>query len=719
MTDRFDSLLDDATAGLRDDPELRLDVRAELASHLEATAAAYEVEGHPEEESHDLAAQDFGSPAEVAGELLSANKRRMTVRALVRLLLRAVVVPAAVLVAIFVGYRGVVEIRGIAAWIGGLGDEPPIPVPALPEVPGCPSFDVRVRQMTNRPIFHNERFYAYWQQHPEKTAVFTQAVVADFRGHITEEEEARRYVAIGRRIDPDNGLYQFALAEAYLQGTAGTDLQRPRGAYSPDESPVKSLRLHIRDRAQFDQAMRELLKATTYLTITSHQRAFLREQLAQLPPGRHLDEQIMRIGIMASLLMPEYARMREFARMLPLYAQLLNREGQRTEALRYLAAWKPYARQILRGAESMIGLSVADGIIQQGGSGVADVYDEMGLHAEARRTRAAVAAATAPHQEWLARVKRVRIPSAGLFDALLPSGRESVTQPGEFRALRRLEQVMLERWILLMFMTGLGLVLWMTAVPALYWTARLRRQRVPAPLLLLDGPALARIAGWGIALPLALSFTALRLPWQYDITWGIFRLALGLLAICCVTWAAVILLPYFLAREEIRRRCRALGVPEWSERTHPREKAESGWRDLAVAVACGWPPAAWLLVHGYRGFAALWEHILLGDDPVAMSFAILTLAWGVALAWLIFRSRTANRYTQYLAIYYRSMLPVMALVLLVMGGIVHPLLQRTETYYLGCDTLVFTQGRTVPMITPVETRLTEQQRGAMLAGLGE
>ena len=89
----------------KDDPELRLDVRAELASHIEELTASFQAEGKTPEESVELALKAFGSPADIAGDLAAANRGRMRLRALARLAARALLVPAAVVLAVALCWR--------------------------------------------------------------------------------------------------------------------------------------------------------------------------------------------------------------------------------------------------------------------------------------------------------------------------------------------------------------------------------------------------------------------------------------------------------------------------------------------------------------------------------------------------------------------------------------------------------------------------------------
>lgn len=113
MDERITQFVEDVTGGLAADRELRLDVQHELTDHLERTAEAFREEGMDDAASTAQALKVFGAPVEIAGELLEANKRRMHWRALLRLALQAVAIPAAIIVAVLLGYSGLVRIQDV------------------------------------------------------------------------------------------------------------------------------------------------------------------------------------------------------------------------------------------------------------------------------------------------------------------------------------------------------------------------------------------------------------------------------------------------------------------------------------------------------------------------------------------------------------------------------------------------------------------------------
>ena len=97
---RFTEFLQAATAGLKKDRELQLDVQAELQSHLEERQQAALATGLAPDAAEDEAIRAMGTPAELAAELQRSNRQRMRLRASLRLAAQWLLAPVAILVAI-------------------------------------------------------------------------------------------------------------------------------------------------------------------------------------------------------------------------------------------------------------------------------------------------------------------------------------------------------------------------------------------------------------------------------------------------------------------------------------------------------------------------------------------------------------------------------------------------------------------------------------------
>ena len=69
----IDRLADVSTEGLKDDTELRLDVRQELVSHIEESVTACRNSGIDEKQSIAEGVKAFGPATDIAAELVSNN----------------------------------------------------------------------------------------------------------------------------------------------------------------------------------------------------------------------------------------------------------------------------------------------------------------------------------------------------------------------------------------------------------------------------------------------------------------------------------------------------------------------------------------------------------------------------------------------------------------------------------------------------------------------
>ncbi len=136
----FDALAAEAAAELKGDRELYLEISSELRTHLEDKAAHFAQAGHDDAESSALAKKSFGSPLDMAAELLDANRGRLRLRALLRLACSALLIPLAIVLALYLGYGRLARVawmQAVMLKMGMLASEssPPQPI-KLPTLPG-------------------------------------------------------------------------------------------------------------------------------------------------------------------------------------------------------------------------------------------------------------------------------------------------------------------------------------------------------------------------------------------------------------------------------------------------------------------------------------------------------------------------------------------------------------------------------------------------------
>ena len=134
----------------------------------------------------------------------------------------------------------------------------------------------------------------------------------------------------GMRRDPHNALYHYLLADLFIH-------QGLQGDWPKSEKQTGTFHYEytITDRGKLDQGMRELALGLP-LPFQTHRVGLLHAQLAAMPPTRDFSDRIREIAILAAVLFPEYAKVRNLARVNGFYLSTLLAEGKRAEAEPFL-----------------------------------------------------------------------------------------------------------------------------------------------------------------------------------------------------------------------------------------------------------------------------------------------------------------------------------------------------------------------------------------------
>ncbi len=641
-------------AVLRDDAELELDVRRELLTHLEDARAAHLAAGKPEEESLELAVREFGPPEEVAAGLLAANRRRMRLRGLLRLALRGLLVPAAVLLAVLAvgGFLGRLGYFGtFSGMLWGQGDLESLLARQIEAANPDPA--VREKNLLlffgdSRRTTLAERARALWETHPESRVYYANYVMR-LQGEIVPprppfanreplsetrfrflEQELRR----GEELDPENALYNYLLAGLFLGRSCEPDFYRPELARrrhfrrwrmeAPEETPEEyveeefDLAEFVLDRALLNRTMKELLEGAGKPRLSSYTTELLAERLAALPPARRVEASLLRVMLVAntpgySLSLTSYQRHAVIS-----YAKLLIAEGRAAEAEPLLEMWYPMAKQMAEDAATLFDVMIAEGCAY-GGKKAADVYEKrLGRQEKAediRRQWARIERAwkgrrdAFPEEEahWKRYGERLRRSGSIFAQLVLPNiacfGAAGAVHEEELAPGRRLEQTILDRAGLMYVLLLLLCFILAALAVALRW--RFLPGATAAPLLLLPRwRETAKTLGFGVLLPLGAFYLYTR--WsnlagrEYAVFWlgGRFGLELLLLG------TTILWLVCSMAARAIRRRCAELGIPA-------PEPRRSRWRRALPWVLGGLWLACLVLRWRTPAFIALAAAVLL------------------------------------------------------------------------------------------------------------
>lgn len=697
MEERFTQLVTDATVGLKDDPELCLDVQTELRSHLEETAQEYAAEGKGEEESRELAVKSFGSPVEVAGELLDANQRRLRWRALLRLTARALLIPLALLVALLcVGWRAW-HAWADARLVAAMNAPAPVSATWLPVTAQALTY----LQSTdpNRP----ESLRNYWETHRTDQdakvyyANYAGALLAQAKPTLTDFEVAMHQ---GEQVDPENAFYNYRLAHAYLW--------KGMIARAEDPRPVGSDQL--RDRAYFERGLVELRKGFAKPYFHGYQTALLRKRLAVLPSPRLFEDYLLRTQISNSVQFREFAEIRNLARKIPGCARLLIAEGRRDEAMALLQSWRPFSRQLTDDADSLIHLLVAHAVINIMTHDAGESYLQLGRSDLAQQT-------TADAQRIMQAVNTLRVQRknpavdayyrkyGSMLLATYGNQGEQLPTREELAPSRILEYTLLEEGMSLLLIGILLLGMITSLLESIHWYYGVREARGAAMLLVPPAPVFARIFGLGIVLPLLVYTIYTHIPVisgrdialgnmfpRYFIEDFLLLLVLGFL-------------PLELAKRYITRRCRMLGVPVPEKVISARHLR--GHTAIWLVGLAAWLVSMLFLLHRQSQGNVTWPSMLL----------IIFLGFVAFNIFLYLEIQARKAYRLYYGSLTRTLAPLTALTIILIALLTQPYLLHREISSLRQDRVLMPHAGEI--VCPLERRTVTDIRTQMLQAMGK
>ncbi len=701
MSERTDTYLEQVTAGLRDDAELRLDVRAELASHLEDTAAELQRQGAPAETAHEQAIAALGEPAEVATQLAQGNQRRLRQRAWLRRGLRFALVPAAVLIAVLCS-----DLQWAAA-IGTmqqLGSGMPVPLQGLATL-GQRAVGARA----DAPLLKASP-RELWDSDSKNRVYYANYVSADIspKSAPTEAERQSLLALLERaaELDPDNARYDYLRAAILMQGAC--EVQSENGEKGPDgKRGLGTLTWEIKDRARLDQAMAHLQSGLRKPEFRRYGREMLALKLGAMGSGARLVQRLERIATVASALLPDLATLRDLARVSYLYGDTLAKEGRVADARPYLDAWRTLTVQLNADSWTLIDCLVVTAIASAIPEHSAQTYDRLGLAADAARSRRQGELLGGPGKEWRDRrndpaskaanqehEREMKMYAGALTGMLLPALNEWPAR-AEYEASRRLEYVVAMQAGVTMLSAALLLAMLVCLAISLRW--RCARGGAAIPILLLpDGRRTLRILALGVLLPLALlAAVILFVPTSgqcYSVRVGLHKV-LAEFILCAI---AILVLPAWLAAREARRRCAELGI--------------------ACGRALVWLPA--LLLPCALAVAAVWFVPPTADRQFDAGMSVAAVAvivlLGTALAAALVLLLANARHGLYSGTVARSLIPLFAAAMILISVTTRPWLLRAERRYIETDTLLMTGPNDVGF-SRIENRLTARMQRAVAA----
>jgi len=686
------SFIDEITTGLKGDAELRADVGQELAAHLEDAREAFLAEGKSEEESRELARRSFGTPVEIAEDLVRSNQARMKFRAGVRVLLGRILVPLSLVVAVMVFVhqsRRVAALNAGGTLIGSDWCVWPSDPDALMTIPDEQAF-----------LFHgdttrekeSQQQRAIWERSPTNKVYYANYILHLLNDTRDEPATLEREIRQGQQLDPDNAFYNYLLAAVLFDEGASLDLIE-------EEGEEERYELEIKDAVLLQRGVAELREAGGKPHYRRYTLDLAGERLGGLPPVKRMEDSIFRIGHLAGILLPDIVLSRNLFRALPYYTEHRSRDGDTENADFLLDAWCDYAEKANQDAFTLIDALVLASIIKSASDRNAVVYESLNKPDDAARTRHFAERLGEPHRQWKERRESLADDEFGamlmakgsvLACLLMPAIGETV-DPESLRPGRMLDYNLVEQGVFMLIM--IDLLVFMFCAALLYGIGRARNRTGGTAMLLLPPPRVfATILAGGILAPILLYLAysrwsgfgshefSLRVHWPLPVAELIL---LGLTLLASTTMPAA---------RHVANRCRELGV------CLPKPARWGLHKFFWVALAVSWVLCAAVAIR-HRSLSEMGLTLALS---AALGAGFL-LVCGYRLIRGLASSPSHGLYYGTLA---RSLIPIYACAVIFVGGVCLPYLAREETRLLHRDTIIAVGSDRG--FSAVETRLVER-----------
>ncbi len=689
-------LIEKVTSVLKDDEELRQDVSHELNTHFEDSQAAFLEEGKSKEESETLALKAFGDPKQIAKQLAHSNQGRMKTRALVRMFLGRILVPLSVVLVMWMGWYFFAERSVIVSMLdelGETGDESIVKeegwhTKAWAHLSAEKQFQL-FGDLTRKTRSAQER--ALWEKNPESKvyyANYVRALLEDYKEKGLDnsfdylEKEIRR----GEELDPDNAFYNYMLAAVLFK----------RGGEWKSIKGKKAKEWSVKDKALLDLAIVELNRAEQKPYYRRHLSEFLKERLDLFPETRRLDDRIGKMAYLASIPLPDLRLIRDLFEALPFYVDVERNELPEDDATELLDAWQEFLKKAVPDAWCLVDVLVFSAIANMAGGEkdesvakdedvafgkVADVYEAMGKPEDANSTRLLAKKLVVPKKNWDAdrESKRVKEMERDLIfwkgsilaRMLLPNLGEPITEemlrPGRQADRSVIEQFHIS-YILCIFVVAIigALILFMVCHSA-------SKGRTVPLFLLPPWRVVLRTLSLAILLPMFLYFAFTRWSGLSSFEngiedWRLLFLELGLLGVSFLAASTLLSASY------IRKRCHALNIamPEPVSSLLVR----LCWGGMGILCLCC---AASKKLFGHQG--ALETGLYLFGTGMGL------IICGVGIVVFIKGCMSRNTYGLYYGTLARSLMPVYACAIILIGVIGLPWLQKEESALLKKDPL--------------------------------
>jgi hypothetical protein len=712
---KLEKLLDDLTVGLEADPEVRLDVKSELRSHLEEKIEENLRSGLNEEESAKQALKAFGDTVCISDGIAAANTGKMSLRGKLRVLAGALLIPAVIICAFISFNPAKMQIsfspghlmEGSACFADKLGwrDKDFWFLERY-----TPDEKLILYGDKNRKS-RAEQQKAIWERFPNDKvylANYILMLLAEKKKDKAWGETMSSMLKIAKRLDPDNAFYDYVNTGLLVEKGLKEESKRKRVMKNGKETVKEEFFFTVKDRKLMDEAVEAYLAGTRKKYYRTYIMDMLRRRLDIMGKPLSIVENIRQIAVSAGVLLPHLSNLRSTVRSTLGYAEILQKEGRQQEALRIIAPWKPFLKQITEDANFLIDVLVDVAIAAIGEKTIPEIYRKAGKTKLAEAAGHELKMILEPYKNWKAEIAENNIDlkvleKTGVLAAmLLPALGKMDYSEEDFAVSNKIEYTALEKFAVVvlnaLFMTGMiGALL-----TALYWRLRSGRK---ALLLAPSAGLVGRILLLGIILPLAVyllvSISGILGGHEYNISSNFIALGAQFIILLTVIPALI----FIMIRKHTRRRCRELDI------AYP----ESG--KSRVDQIIGITAILYFLVFA---ILPLRYSPPQGELPLSIMIvgwigAIIVVACIIVLiVRYLLTIFSDGKYALYYGALAKTLTPVLALALIFMTLLVIPYLEWRESDLIGKDKILY---GTPKSFTHAEYQVVQRLKNGILKAM--
>ncbi len=359
----IDELIIRATASLKDDQEIHVEVQNELRCHLLDKMDELTTEDLEAEQVTEQAIKSFGSTEEISKDLLSANLLRMKLRSIAKIAIRYCVFPMAVLCFLWT-YQ-----LGLSSFSVNTGQH----ILNIPMVQMGNEFAHLTKDqlflikgdLSRKTVAEQQR--AIWEKHPESKMYF-----ANYFTHLLSSNDKQDHdhliveCTLGQKVDPTNVRYDITLAHLYLE--------KAYEAFGQDQQKLVF-------PSYEEMAIQLLIKAIKKDSYKSYSKELMKEKNKFLPEVDNFAKNITRISHAAGILLPDLLRFRTITRYLPEYIKSNGDKNiENTKTL--MQFWLKSTVWLYKGSCSLIEILVGGACLKVGKDEYLPLYKKYDMSKE-------------------------------------------------------------------------------------------------------------------------------------------------------------------------------------------------------------------------------------------------------------------------------------------------------------------------------------------------